>query len=67
MPKTKRRRKRQRGGVVPLAALVPGLMAVGKAAGLGAAGAAGGFGVKTMLKSLLKKKGYKKRATKRKK
>ena len=67
MPKTKRRRRRQRGGVVPLAALVPGLMAVGKAAGLGAAGAAGGFGAKKMLKTLFKKKGYKKRATKRKK
>ena len=66
MPKTKRRR-RQRGGIVPLAALVPSLMAVGKAAGLGAAGAAGGFGAKKMLKTLFKKKGYKKRATKRKK
>jgi len=67
MPKTKRRRRRQRGGVVPLAALVPGLMAVGKAAGLGAVGAAGGFRAKKMWKSLLKKKGYKKRATKPKK
>ena len=66
MPKDKRRR-RQRGGIVPLAALVPSLMAVGKAATLGAPGAAGGFGAKKALKSLLKKKQYKKRATKRKK
>ena len=67
MPKVKRRRQRQRGGIAPLAALVPGLMAVGKAAGLGAAGAAGGFGAKKVLKSLWKKKQYKKRATRRKK
>ena len=67
MSKVKRRRRRQRGGIAPLAALVPGLMAVGKATGLGAAGAAGGFKAKKMLKSLFKKKGYKKRATKRKK
>ena len=66
MPKVKRRR-RQRGGIAPLAALVPGLLEVGKATGLGAAGAAGGFGAKKILKSLWKKKQYKKRATRRKK
>ena len=55
MPKTKRRRRQQRGGVVPLAALVPGLMAVGKAAGLGAAGAAGDFGAKKNVEKFVQK------------
>ena len=32
-------RKKQKGGVIPLAAVVPGLMAVGKTAGLAALGA----------------------------
>lgn len=67
MPKVKGRRRRQRGGILPLAALIPGLMAVGKAASLGAAGAAGGFAAKKALKSLTKKKQYKKRHINRKK
>ena len=40
---------RQRGGLLPLAALIPALLAGGKAIGLGALGGAAGFGVKTAL------------------
>ena len=44
MPKTRvrrtRRRRRQRGGLFPLAALTPALIAGGKAVALGAAGGA---------------------------
>ena len=42
-------KKRQKGGMLPLAAVVPAIIAAGKAVGLGAAGAAGaaaGFGTK---------------------
>ena len=39
-------RKRQKGGILPLAAVIPAIIAAGKAAGLGAAGAAAGFGTK---------------------
>ena len=36
--KSASKRRRQRGGLLPLAALVPALLAVGKAAALGAVG-----------------------------
>lgn len=45
------RRKTQAGGVLPLLALIPALAAAGKAAALGATGAAAGFGVKEALKA----------------
>ena len=52
MPKTRaRRRRRQRGGLLPLAALVPALMAVGKAAALGAVGGAAGYGGKKAMEA----------------
>ena len=60
MPKTRVRRKRgrrQRGGLLPLAALVPALMAVGKAAALGAVGGAAGYsGIKAMEAATTRKK-----------
>ena len=65
MPKTRARRKRggprrirrQRGGLLPLAALVPALMAVGKAAALGAVGGAAGYGDKKAMEAATRKKG----------
>ena len=52
MPKTRTRRKRrQRGGLLPLAALVPTWMAVGKAAALGAVGGAAGYGGKKAMEA----------------
>ena len=50
MPKTRvrrtRRKRRQRGGLLPLAALIPALIAGGKAVALGAAGGAASYGAK---------------------
>ena len=42
----RKRRQRQKGGILPLAAAIPAVIAAGKAAGLGVAGAAAGFGAK---------------------
>ena len=42
----RKRRQRQKGSILPLAAVLPAIIAAGKAAGLGAAGAAAGFGTK---------------------
>ncbi|PFX12176.1 hypothetical protein AWC38_SpisGene23904 [Stylophora pistillata] len=44
------RKMRQQGGILPLAALIPALIAGGKAIGLGALGGAAGFGVNQALK-----------------
>ena len=52
MPKTRAPRKRggprrrQRGGLLPLAALIPALIAGGKAVAFGAAGGAASYGAK---------------------
>ena len=56
-----RRRRRQKGGILPLAALVPAMVAAGKAAALGAAGGAASYGAKRGLKALANRK-KKKRA-----
>ena len=61
MPKTSARRKRgrkrrQRGGLFPLAALIPALIAGAKAVALGAAGAAARYGAKKGLKAAFRKK-----------
>jgi len=57
MPKARARRKRrQRGGLLPLAALIPALMAVGKTAALGAVGGAVGYGAKTAMEAATRKK-----------
>ena len=50
--KKTRRRRRQRGGILPLAALIPALIAGGKAVALGAAGGAAGFGAKKALQAI---------------
>ena len=60
MPKTRvrrmrRRRRRQRGGLFPLAALIPALIAGGKAVALGAAGGAASYGAKKGWKPLFGK------------
>ena len=60
MPKTRvrrtRRRRRQRGGLFPLAALIPALIAGGKAVALGAAGGAASYGAKKGLEAAFRKK-----------
>ena len=65
MPKTRARRKRgvprrrkrrQRGGLFPLAALIPALVAAGKAAALGAVGGAASYGAKKGLEAATRKK-----------
>ena len=52
----RRRRRRQKGDILPLAMALPALMAVGKAVGLGAAGAAAGFGTKKALEAITRKR-----------
>ena len=44
--KPRRRRKTQKGGLFPLATLIPALVAAGKAAALGGISGAAGYGVK---------------------
>ena len=63
MPTTQRRRVKrrvtkrgQKGGILLLAALIPALIAGGKALGLGALGGAASFGAKKGLEALTKKK-----------
>ena len=60
MPKTRvrrrRRRRRQRGGLFQLAALIPALIAGGKAVALGAAGGAASYGAKKGLEAAFRKK-----------
>ena len=64
MPTTRRRRRvkrrltkrGQKGGILPLAALIPALIAGGKALGLSAIGGAASFGAKKGLDALTKKK-----------
>lgn len=57
--------RRQKGGVVPLAAVIPALAAAGKTAALAALGTAVGHHTKKWLESNQKR--YKKRQTRRKK
>jgi len=70
MPKTRARRKRglrrkrrQRGGLLPLAALIPALIAGGKAVALGVAGGAASYGAKKGLEAAFRKKDDEKGAT----
>ena len=58
MPKTRRRRRRrmQRGGLFPLAALIPALIAGGKAVAFGAAGGAASYGAKNGLEAAFRKR-----------
>ena len=50
-----RRRKRQKGGILPLAALIPALIAGGKAVAAGALSGAAGYEVKKGLEAIEKK------------
>ena len=52
----KGRRKGQKGGILPLAALIPALIAGGKAVALGAASGAAGFGAKEALEAATRKR-----------
>ena len=52
----KRRQRRQKGGILPLAALIPALIAGGKAIRLAAAGAGASYGVNKALESATRKK-----------
>ena len=51
-----RKRIGQKGGLLPLAALIPALVAAGKAAALGAASGAAGWGAKKALNAATRKK-----------
>ena len=53
--KRERRRKRQKGGILPLAALIPALIAGGKAVAAGALSGAARYGVKKGLQAIEKK------------
>ena len=52
----RRRRIRQKGGILPLAALLPALIAGGKALGLGALSGGAAFGVKKALGAATRKR-----------
>ena len=56
MIRPKLRRRKQKGGILPLAAAIPALLAVGKAVGLGAAWGAANYGAKKALDALFKKR-----------
>lgn len=55
-PRKKRRSRRQHGGLFPLAAAIPALLAAGKAATLGAISGAAAYGGKKALKRVMKGK-----------
>ena len=48
--------RRMRGGLLPLAALIPALIAGGKAVALGAAGGAASYGAKKALEAATRKR-----------
>ena len=52
----RRRRTRQKGGLLPLAALIPALIAGGKAIGLGALGGGASYGAKKALEAATRKR-----------
>ena len=52
----RRRRTRQKGGLLPLAALIPAFMAAGKAIGLGALGGGASYDFKKALEATTRKK-----------
>ena len=54
--KPRRRRKTQKGGLFPLAALIPALVAAGKAAVLGGISGTAGYGVKKGLQAASRKR-----------
>jgi len=54
--KPRRRRKVQKGGLLPLATLIPALVAAGKAAALGGISDAAGYDVKKGLEAASRKR-----------
>ena len=54
--KKRMRSKRQKGGIFPLAALIPALIAGGKAVALGAASGAAGFSAKKALEAATRRR-----------
>ena len=52
----RRSTKRQKGGILPLAALIPALVAGGKAVALGAASGAASYGAKKALEAATRKR-----------
>ena len=52
----RRTSRRQKGGLLPLAALIPAFMATGKAIGLGALGGGASYGVKKALEAATRKR-----------
>ena len=54
--KPRRRRKTQKGGLFPLAALIPALVAAGKTVALGGISGAAGYGVKKGLQAASRKR-----------
>lgn len=48
--------RRKKGGLLPLAALIPAFMAAGKAIGLGALGGGASYGVKKALEAATRKR-----------
>ena len=59
--KRRQRRRKQRGGALPLAAAIPALIAVAKAVGLDGASGAASYGVKKAMEALFKKTKKRKR------
>ena len=53
---TRRTSRRQKGGLLPLAALIPAFMAAGKAIGVGALGGGASYGVKKALEAATRKR-----------
>ena len=58
-------KRKQKGGVIPLVAVIPGLMAAGKTAELAALGAAVGHKTKQWMKKKNKRKAQKGKGLKR--
>ena len=52
----KKRRRKQKDGILPLAVAIPALIAVGKAVGLGAAGGAASYGAQKAMQAMFKKR-----------
>ena len=56
MYKPTKKRTNQKGGILPLAAAIPALIAVGKTVGLGAAVGGASFGAQKAMQAMFKKK-----------
>lgn len=61
--RSRRRRRWQKGGVLPLAALVPALVAGGKALGAAVAGSGASYAVNKVLDTVTKRKKKRRKRT----